>query len=346
MTHDAAVIADAEREIRLTLKQAVWDEWDNERIKREVASIIRKRLAEIRLDTIRQEAAVSLPRFASRVLNEIRNLRALLQGLGAALMATRARDRLERWKHDRERYDAALIEAARDPAAYNIEQGSRLFFREYHRKVKEAFANIISTGADAAYGDHVNLKNIAEMTVRYDNQLRMIDNLRERGDDLVWIEPHANCSERCQPWQEWRGVYSISGRRGMVDGIPIRPLSDATEARQGRWINGCITGYGCRHKLIPYRGPQSRPAEIPAEVVEKQRAIEKKMRALERAIRTEKEKAAFYKGLMPDAAKKARKKAKLLNRRYEALARGNNIQYVPERTRVFAGENRFKPTNP
>lgn len=232
-----------------------------------------------------------------------------------------------------------------DPLSYNMETAAQLDFVSYHKEVKQELAYILDLEPHP-YGErNINLRLIAELNVRYENQKNMIKGLSEDGEDLVWIEPHANCSERCEPWQGH--LYSISGRRGKTaEGVAYRPLSDATDVRvttkSGRtYLNGCVTGFGCRHKLIPYR-PGNKPTMIPAEVVEKQRAAEEKQRALERSIRFQKEKALAIRAFDPEGAKEARAKAKKLTQIYEGYSRAHSLPTVVTRTRVVTGENIYE----
>lgn len=235
------------------------------------------------------------------------------------------------------------IPLSKDPLSYNMSAAAQTDFNVYHREVKEELASILSADARPDYGDrNINLRLIAELNVRYETQLAMIDGLKESGEDLVWIEPHANCSARCEPWQG--KLYSISGRTGKTaEGITYRPLRDATDVRvttkSGRtYLNGCVTGFGCRHKLTPYR-PGNKPVMIPAEVVERQRAAEEKQRALERSIRYQKEKAIALRAFDPEGAKEARMKARKLAQIYEGFSQAHGLPTVPTRTRVVEGEN-------
>ena len=184
--------------------------------------------------------------------------------------------------------------------------------------------------------------------MRYQTQTKMISDLSDRGEDLVWILPHANCSRRCEPWQG--KLYSLSGRTGKTeDGVPFQPLSNATEiyveTKSGkRYRNGCVTGFGCRHKLDPHR-PGKRPAMVPASVIEKQRRAEELQRSFERRIRYQKEKAAILSAFDPDGAKKARAKARQLLSAYEDFSKANGMPTVPTRTRTVPGERIYERSN-
>lgn len=233
-----------------------------------------------------------------------------------------------------------------DPLSYNMETAAQIDFATYHRMAKQELNRILTDEARPDYGErNINMRLIAELNVRYEKQMDMIKGLAEDGEDLVWIEPHANASKRCEPWQS--KLYSISGKQGKTaEGVPYQPLSNATDVRvttkSGKtYLNGCVTGFGCRHKLTPYR-PGNKPIMIPAEVVERQRAAEQKQRALERSIRYEKDKAATLRAIDPEEAKKAREKAHRLTKAYEQFSRSHDLPAVRTRTSVMPGEDMFK----
>ena len=238
------------------------------------------------------------------------------------------------------------IPLSQDPLSYNMSPGARDYFEAYQRDVRRELGKILAMQPRPSYEDrNINLRTIAEMNVRYEKQTKMIADLSSQGEDLVWIAPHANASKRCEPWQG--KLYSISGRSGKTeDGVTFQPLSNATDVithtTSGKaYKNGCVTGFGCRHKLEPHR-PGKRPIMIPASVVEKQRAAEERQRDFERRIRYQKEKAAIVAAIDPEAAREARKKATALNKAYEAFSKASGMPVVPTRTRVMPGENIYK----
>lgn len=345
---DAKALELAQIEIKRICQKAVREDFTPLKTRREVGKIIKDVLARIETPSLKETAAEALMRFAIETLERFRSLKTLVRGVEELAKGQRSNAKVKALLKDRSSLDANLMRIAENPAAYNVEPGARLYFREYHDQVKETLDKIIKSGAAVQYEKRVNLRNIAEMTVRYDKQIEMINELKDEGEDLVWIEPHANCSIRCQKWQG--KLYSISGRSGKIDGIPFQPLSNATEAtvtsKSGRtWVNGCITGYNCRHKLLPYRGKESKPVEIPAKIVKQQREAEEKMRAMEREIRYQKEAAEFLRTLFPDKAAEARKKAKSLTSAYEKFSAKNALAFTRERTRVVKGENVYARKN-
>ena len=174
------------------------------------------------------------------------------------------------------------------------------------------------------------------------------EKLYESGVDLVWIDTHANCSERCQPWKG--KLYSISGKSGVIDGISYQPLSNATDrcdtTKSGKtYINGTLTGFNCRHTTTPYK-KGSKPSHIPADVIERQRAIETKQREMERTIRKYEAETLGWKAMRKtslsnedrEIANKQYKKSLYLvekwQEKYKNFSRENNVAYYPSRLKV------------
>ena len=193
------------------------------------------------------------------------------------------------------------------------------------------------TRAQPKYDKHISLRNIAEMTVRYESALANIESLKKAGVNLVQSSRHANCSKRCEPWQ---GKYfTLDNTYQVVDGIQFQPLSNATDiyytTKAGKtYKNGHITGYNCRHRLFPYKKGYSQPM-VSAKEIEKQRQIDATMRKYERDIRYYKEKALMYKGIDYRIYVQAKSKARELNERYIQYAKENSRAYYPNRTKVL-----------
>ena len=178
------------------------------------------------------------------------------------------------------------------------------------------------------------------MAVRYERKNEELQELINNGIDLVWISTHGNCSERCQPWQG--KLYSISGKYGEIDGIKYQPLSNATDifytTKAGRtYKNGCISGFGCRHRLDPYN-KGNKPIHISAEIIDKEREINQKQRAFERKIREYKLKSIGLKGIDSREARKYMGKAREAYENYKKYCRENKVAFYPARCKVFDGE--------
>lgn len=182
-----------------------------------------------------------------------------------------------------------------------------------------------------------SLRNRAEMEVRYNDHLEQIERLREGGNRLVIASAHADCSERCRPWQG--RVYSLDGSRGVTDdGRVYVPLEEATDifytTKAGKVYKNGLLGFNCRHYLVPYRTGYAFPKPNPAEE-QRAYAITMKQRAMEREVRKWRTEAVTAKGADRERYLEARRKAIEWNKRYIEYSRQNRRAYYPSRTEII-----------
>ena len=218
---------------------------------------------------------------------------------------------------------------------YELGVPTQVYDKDYKQKVEEVLTDL--SKQEAKYDERISLRNVAEMTVRYERTMDSINEFKSKGINLVVSSRHANCSKRCQEWQG--GHYTLDNTYQIVDGIEFQPLSNATDqyytTKKGKtYKNGHITGYNCRHYLMAYKKGLSQP-EISADVIEKQRKIDQTMRSMERQIREWKDRALLYKGQDKEKYDEAKFKATAYNKRYIEFAKKNNRPYYPSRTDIF-----------
>lgn len=219
--------------------------------------------------------------------------------------------------------------------AYDIGVPAHTYGKEYAEAVRGALRELVNS--EPMYDGHVSLRNIAEMTVRYDRQMKNIDALKARGVNLVQSSRHANCSKRCEKWQG--GYYTLDNTYKTVDGIQFQPLKNATDqfytTKAGKvYKNGHITGFNCRHTLYAYEKGKTQPM-VSARTIEKERAIDGRMREMERKIRKYKDTALMFKGQDKRISAEAWAKAKAENEKYIAFAKANHRAYYPNRTQLY-----------
>lgn len=185
--------------------------------------------------------------------------------------------------------------------------------------------------------DGYSLRGKAELEVRYQHNLDMVQNLKDEGHKLVLCSTHADCSERCAPWQG--RVYSLDGTSGITtDGRKYVPLEEATDqyytTKKGKRYKNGLLGFNCRHYLVPYsKGFYFPKPNIQEE--RKQYEITKKQRALERNVIKWKKEAITYKGINDDKYKFAKNKATEWNNLYIEYSKSNNRAYYPSRTKIL-----------
>lgn len=182
------------------------------------------------------------------------------------------------------------------------------------------------------YSGRNSLRNRAEMEVRYSDHLESEKELRESGVKLVVASSHADCSERCAPWQG--RVYSLDHTRGSIDGHKYVPLEEATDVwyttKAGKRYKNGLLGFNCRHRIEEYKG-----ALLPR-VSEKERrkeyAITERQRALESAVR--KWKCTAETALRKEDIRYAKKCAKTAYDEYVKFCKKNERPVYPMRVRI------------
>lgn len=349
----ALVIEDAETEIKRTISQGYLDDASLKMLRIRVERIIRACIDDLEDEEMKKLADRGLRRLAGRCyLTAQRGLNkyshAFIVAM-ATILTPKATIQAKRKAYRNAEKSFIKVNDRRIGVSQIYEPSERVYFRdittplnkymkEYMEDVKETFFEI--AGTSAKDGD-LSLRAISEMRVRQQRHIEELFDLTSRGVSLVWIDSHANCSERCEPWQG--KLYSLDGSTGEIDGIKYVPLEKATDhytiTKAGKtYKNGCISGFNCRHRLLPYEGRHSRPQQVPAEIVEKERNVNNTQRAMERKVRLYRERAMVMKGIDNVEYEKWRALAIKANEEYIAYSRENLVAYYPSRTNVFETE--------
>lgn len=232
--------------------------------------------------------------------------------------------------------------------AYNHAVANSDYSLNYEKEVLEKVNNILDSGAKEDYSERYRLRASAERQIRYEWHQKNMQKLRDDGVKLVWINTHANCSERCQPYQG--KLYSLDGTKGTIDGIAYEPIENATDiyytTNAGKtYKNGILSGFNCRHTTSPYT-KGSKPSHIPEDVIERQREIDQNQRLMERTIRKYESRYLGYKAIKSTAkTPKERALAKKMcahnkdlikkwTDKYVSYSKQNNVAYYPSRLKI------------
>lgn len=345
----AVIVEECETELKLLLKDAVLTRKPWTVVNSEVTKAVDKAVAEMESETLKQKARSSLLRFASV---EYRRLKSSTRYLNIALIGAVA-TLLSKLSAVKEKNAAIAKIKGSVPSLRRVETEGQYWERavplrewtkDYHKRVEDALQTLVNSSAKDDYGSNVSLRNIAEMTVRYERNMSELEEKKQKGVKLVWISTHGNCSKRCEPWQG--RLYSLDGTSGTIDGNKYIPIETAMNVpyvtKSGKtYQNGILSGYNCRHRTIEYE-KGNKPFEIPSEVIAKERELERRQRSYERVIRDKKTEAEIFKETSPERAKAARKEARRLNAEYKAFSMKNNIPWDPERTKIFEKEAELK----
>ena len=341
------LIQDCETDIKLVTLESVRRGEDFGTANKKVTALIKECVDALESESLKQLAKTTLPTFASRTYLSWLNIYGNnLQGLA---MLTVLLAKSVKVPETVKTTLKGLPKVANAPDyVYEHATPNRSYDYEYEKKVIGRVNQILDSHAKVDYSERYTARASAERQVRYEWQQAQLNKLYESGIDLVWIDTHANCSERCQPWQG--KLYSISGKSGVIDGISYRPLSDATDryetTKSGKtYINGTLTGFNCRHTTTPYK-KGNRPNHIPADVIERQRAIETRQRELERKVRLYESRALGWKTQSQtaiDSKERAiagysyrhnRDLVKKWQGEYVKFCQENNVAHYPSRLKV------------
>jgi hypothetical protein len=158
-----------------------------------------------------------------------------------------------------------------------------VFITDYQQRVKEitkAISNIEPVIQEGRKKVSARLK--AELSVRNEAIQKNLEELRQRGVNIIVVSTHANCSARCEKWQG--GIYSLDGSTGKTDdGKPYIPLDTAIKGDKGDG-NG-LFGYNCRHRAYEYKSGMKPPVEFTEREIKQSRKVDEAMREYERKMR-------------------------------------------------------------
>lgn len=317
----------------------------NEKIKR----IILSALKHITIKNLQESAKNSLANFYHRQYSELRKISPLKVTFLIALATLQGKD--EKGLKSNILAPKMTRESAREFLTSHgvkhenlygvpLQKFSKDYFNKDIKPVMDRLAKQYSVNDDDIAG-RMSLRAKAELEVRYQHNLDMVQNLRDEGHKLVECSTHADASERCAPWQG--RVYSLDGTSGTTDdGRKYVPLEVATNQnnvyytnpKTGTQYKGGLLGYNCRHYLIPYKSGHRFP-KPDAKEERKQYEITKRQRALERNVIRWKTQALEYKGINKEQYELAKRKANEWNNAYIEFSETHNRAYYPARTKIL-----------
>lgn len=336
----AAAIEDAQGEIRLIVKNAFLYRRPREETERKIRQSIEQAKKKISIVRLADDAERSLLNFANQqrrtwidsgVLPEI----FLLFG------ATTDKKQVERELVEKKTLaDASIkpIKYATDAKGIPLGQYYRDVWKEKIQPTLQRLAKEVALDPND-YSGRNSLRNLAEMEVRYNGHQEDIASLREAGERLVVCSAHADCSDRCAPYQG--RVYSLDGTRGITpDGRRYVPLEEATKnprdlyvTKAGRVYQNGLLGFNCRHKLYPYRQNMGIPT-VTAEDRKKEYEITKIQREMERRVRNYRVEALNRKDTDRKGYLTFRVKAAKAYEDYKQFSKQNQRAFYPMRVQI------------
>lgn len=336
------LIEDAQTDIREIVKRAFLYREPKQKTESRLKKAIHTATEGIAIPRLKHDVTVSLINFANRQ-------RVTWQSVGLtpeavlflASQKDRVKPRLSRVKAIREEL-FSVGGGDGHIRTYNDSEARGVPLNRYYDDVwRERVQPAIKEAARASaldpndYSGRNSLRNLSEMEVRYHDHLDTIAELKARGVKLVVCSSHADCSDRCAPWQG--RIYSLDGTSGVIDGHRYVPLETATDVwyttKAGRRYKNGLLGFNCRHYLKPYDGqllPTISTKERKAEYV-----VTLNQRRLERAVRDAKVDALTNKGLDDKAYKAAKMRAREANERYLEYCKENGRAAYPTRVTII-----------
>lgn len=194
----------------------------------------------------------------------------------------------------------------------------------------------------------ISLWQKAELDVRYNKQMEMLQQLLDTGVELAYTSSHADASKRCEKWQG--KLMSLTEHATMsnfrvkkVDGKWVYSLMDImAQTDKYGYHNNIICGFNCRHRLIPYDPGKEPPRKYTKEEVAKQRNIEETIRKMEREIRLQKTRWMFYDQMgEKKVAKNIEKRVKMLIENYKRFCERNGYAWFQYRINIREGSNKY-----
>lgn len=204
--------------------------------------------------------------------------------------------------------------------------------KELKKKLDQLAENPVTTSEPGK--KPISLWQKAELDVRYEGQMKMLDDLKAQGVQYAWTSSHPNCSKRCEKWQG-KLMDLNNHAKGQnkqvttIDGHPVYSLVDImAQVDKYGYNNNIICGFNCRHKLIPYKPGKYGPEQYTEKDVAKQRAIEERIRVMEREIRKQKTRVELYKKIGEiKIAKSIANRVKILISKYKAYCEANGYSW-------------------
>lgn len=346
----ASVLVDVQTDIKTAIKKGVLSGAPFPVVAAEVRRLIAKAVAKIRSPTLKKDSEKSLVAFFMRAYNNfILSLRIPLSLLySVSYIAKKAinENSSDGYFIPKSKKEEKAVKKIAKYSGGEIILRSRDFglpLQEFQKTYMKRVSNALGGLAEQKALDpndvtgRNSLRNLAEMQVRYERHREEIKTLRDNGTRLVVCSVHADCSDRCKPWQG--RVYSLDGTSGTTeDGRKFVPLETATdveyETKAGRRYKNGLLGFNCRHRLSPYK-----PGMVIPSVSEKEQqreyAITRTQRAMERAVIDAREHALMYKNQDRKKYLAARREAIDLYAEYKRFSKENGRAYYPDRVKIL-----------
>jgi hypothetical protein len=238
--------------------------------------------------------------------------------------------------------DARYVKDVTEVSTLSFQRGTP-YISDYYTRFKKATADLVAgsiteppKNIDQAFKEAMSARSLVELSIRQEFHSQQKQEFEKDNVKLVWISTHADCSERCEPFQG--KLFSLDGSNGTAEGNKYQPIEKATDifvrTKNGRlWKNG-LFGFNCRHRMIKYEPKSQPPLDYNAKEIALEREISNKQRAMERMIFKTRLEALIMGGVDPKATKDLNKNARDLINSYEKYSSDNNHAFYRERYQI------------
>lgn len=202
----------------------------------------------------------------------------------------------------------------------------------YEKELKKRIEELSKAKANT---NGISLWQKAELDLRHEEQLKMINSLVNNGTKYAWTSSHPDCSKRCQKWQG--KLMDLTAEHSELSGFRMRKKVDGyttycfkeiiNQVDKYGYHNNIIVGFNCRHKLIEYTPNGAKPNIYDDRDVDKERKINAQLREYERKIRLLKQEIELYNEIDIRKAKQLKFECKDLIEEYKAFARKNGYAW-------------------
>lgn len=211
------------------------------------------------------------------------------------------------------------------------------YAQQLQKKIKELSQNHIVDKESK-----ISLWQKAELDLRHEKQMEMLENLKNNGVKYAWTSSHPDCSKRCEPWQgklfDLESEHSDLSNHRMnkkINGHQVYCFKEViNKVDKYGYKNNIIVGFNCRHRLIPYKESDLMPNIYNNRDIAKEREINAKLRAYERKIRLLLQQSKLYNSVNKTKAIYYKQKASELIKQYKAFANENNYAWYEYRIKV------------
>lgn len=336
---EAQAIMDGQTAVKQLVKELYLKGETRLKIEITVLKEIERTVAEIKDERLKRDTQISLSRMAARCYDTLRSSAAFgdlavlwaVVGLKNGALKGRAKSNAEQ---------LIMTKTWKLPYGTQVQQRLRHYWKDVRATVDKLAGERALDESDAAYGERrQSMRATAEIMVREQKHAEEIASLIQR-TKLVIISTHADCSDRCAPYQG--RVYSLDGTSGVTtDGRKYVPLEEATNNPRDRYVtkagrvyqNG-LYGFGCRHYAIEY-ADGLKPPTVNEQQRKKEVAIDQRQRKYEREIIRAKEQAIANKGIDNDEYRKWNKRARELMKEYAAYSHDHGRPYYRSRVQLI-----------